>query len=110
MMVRVIDVCSGKGGVGKTTLAANLGVALEKLGKKVVVIDFNFTTSHLSLYFDMYSCPVTLNNFLRNESTLEEAVYTHPSGLKVVPASLNLNDIVSLDVEKLKSTIKQAFS
>ncbi|HDQ70695.1 MAG TPA: septum site-determining protein MinD [Chloroflexi bacterium] len=39
MAARVITVTSGKGGVGKTTLAANLGVALATYGKRVVVID-----------------------------------------------------------------------
>jgi septum site-determining protein MinD len=108
-MVRIIDVCSGKGGVGKTTITANLGVALQKFNKKVAVIDFNFTTSHLSLYFDMYSFPITLNNFLRNEAKLENAIYDHASGLKVVPASLQIKEIVNIDVDNLKDTLKQVF-
>jgi septum site-determining protein MinD len=108
-MVRIINVCSGKGGVGKTTVVANLGVALQKFNKKVAVIDFNFTTAHLSLFFDMYSYPITLNSFLRNESSLEKAVYEHTSGLKVVPASIQLDDIVNIDVNNLKSMLKQVF-
>ncbi|MFH0929013.1 MAG: cell division ATPase MinD [Candidatus Aenigmatarchaeota archaeon] len=109
-MVRIISIVSGKGGVGKTTLAANLGVALQKYNKKVAVIDFNITTSHLSLYFDMYKCPLTLNNFLRNEVKLEDAIYSHESGLSVVPASLKLNDVVNLDVSNLKEKLRQVFS
>jgi septum site-determining protein MinD len=109
-MVRIISICSGKGGVGKTTLSANLGVALQKYKKKVAVIDFNITTSHLSLYFDMYKCAITLNNFLRNEVKLEDAIYTHESGLNVVPASIKLNDIVNVDVSGLKEKLRQAFS
>ncbi|MFH1473652.1 MAG: cell division ATPase MinD [Candidatus Aenigmatarchaeota archaeon] len=109
-MVRIISVCSGKGGVGKTTVTANLGVALQKFNKKVAVIDFNFTTPHLSLYFDMYSYPVTLNSFLRNEAKLENAIYNHASGLSVVPASLHLDKIVNIDVNNLKNTLKDVFS
>jgi septum site-determining protein MinD len=108
-MVRIINVCSGKGGVGKTTVAANLGVALQKFHKRVAVVDFNFTTSHLSLYFDMYSFPITLNNFLRNEAKLESAIYNHASGLRVVPASLQIKDIVDIDVNDLKDTLKKVF-
>ncbi len=108
-MVRIISVCSGKGGVGKTTVTANLGVALQKFNRKVAVVDFNFTTSHLSLYFDMYSFPITLNNFLRNEAKLESAIYDHASGLKVVPASLQVKDIVDIDVNSLKGTLKEVF-
>ncbi|MBN2202763.1 MAG: cell division ATPase MinD [Candidatus Aenigmarchaeota archaeon] len=109
-MVRIINVCSGKGGVGKTTIAANLGVALQKYNKKVAVIDFNITTSHIGLYFDMYKCPLTLNNFLRNEVKLEDAIYKHKSGLNVVPASLRLDDIVNIDVSGIKEKLKQVFA
>jgi len=109
-MVRIIDVCSGKGGVGKTVVASNLGIALQKLYKRTAVVDFNFTTSHLSLYFDIYSQPITLNNVLRNEARLEDAMYSHASGLKVIPGSLNLKDIVDINVSDLKNKLKEAFS
>ncbi|NIO44787.1 MAG: P-loop NTPase, partial [Candidatus Aenigmarchaeota archaeon] len=70
-MVRIIGIVSGKGGVGKTVVASNLGVALQKFYKKTAVIDFNLTTSHLSLYFGIHSHPITLNHVLRNEAKLE---------------------------------------
>jgi len=109
-MVRIIDVCSGKGGVGKTTVASNLGVALQRFNKKVVVVDCNLTTSHLGLLFNIYSFPITLNSFLRNESKLEDAVYTHNSGLRIVPASLDFRNIINIDVSDLKEKLKNAFS
>jgi len=109
-MVRIIDICSGKGGVGKTTVAANLGVALQKFNKKVVVIDCNLTTSHLSLLFGMYSYPVTLNSFLKNEARIEDATYLHNSGLRIVPASLDFRDVVNIDANDLKQKLKNAFS
>lgn len=109
-MVRIIDVCSGKGGVGKTVVASNLGVALQKFYKKTAVVDFNFTTSHLSLYFGIYSHPITLNHVLRNEARIEEAIYNHHSGLKIVPGSLKLRDIIDIDVNDLRNMLKQTFS
>ncbi|MEM7825068.1 MAG: cell division ATPase MinD [Candidatus Aenigmatarchaeota archaeon] len=109
-MVRIIDICSGKGGVGKTTIVANLGITLQNLGKKVAVVDCNLTTSHLSLLFGIYSYPITLNSFLRNESRLEDAIYTHSSGLKIVPASLELKDLIDVDITGLKNKLKEVFS
>lgn len=110
MMVRIIDVCSGKGGVGKTVVASNLGIALQKLYKKTAIIDFNFTTSHLSLYFGIYSHPLTLNSFLRSEAKLEDVIYNHQSGLKIISGSLKIKDIIDIDVNNLRNMLKQAFS
>jgi septum site-determining protein MinD len=110
IMVRIIDVCSGKGGVGKTTVAVNIGVALQKLNKKVVVIDCNLTTSHLGLILGIYDKPITLNSFLKGEAKIEDSLYTHSSGLKIVPASLELKDIVNVDTSDLKQKLKQSFS
>lgn len=108
-MVRIIDICSGKGGVGKTTITANLGLALQSFGKKVVVVDCNLTTSHLSLLFGSYTYSATLNNFLRNEARLEDVVYTHYSGLKIVPASLELKDLIDVDIKNFKDKLKETF-
>jgi septum site-determining protein MinD len=104
---RFIGVISGKGGVGKTTIAANLGATLaSKLKKDTVVVDCNLTTSHLSLSLGMYYCPVTLNNILRGEKNIFDAIYDHPSGMKIVPASLHLRELEGVDITKLKEAIK----
>lgn len=106
-MTRIIDIVSAKGGVGKTTVAINLGAALSKhFNKKVALIDCNFTTSHVGLYLGMYNVPVTLNPVMRGESELSESLYTHASGLTIVPASLNLGDLHDLSDESLVSVIK----
>ncbi|MFH0961922.1 MAG: AAA family ATPase, partial [archaeon] len=83
---RVIGIISGKGGVGKTTLVSNLGAVLaEEFKKDVVVLDCNFTTSHLGLYLGLYQTPITLNTVLQGKAELEDAIYTHRSGMKVIP-------------------------
>ena len=104
---RKIGIISGKGGVGKTTVTANLGAALAKKFKKnVAVVDCNLTTSHLSLSLGMYYCPVTLNHVLRGESKIRDAIYNHPSGMKIIPASIRLGELVGVDSSKLKKIIK----
>lgn len=108
-MVRIISICSGKGGVGKTTVATNLGLALQKLGKSTAVVDTNFTTAHLGLYFGMLHNPVTLNDFLQGKASMSSAVQIHPSGLKVVPASLNFTDLSGMDTTHLKELLESEF-
>lgn len=105
-MGRRIGVISGKGGVGKTTVVANLGAALaKKFEKDVAVVDCNLTTSHLSLSLGMYYCPVTLNHLLRGEAKIKDAIYNHPSGMKIIPASIRLAELVGVDSTKLKRIV-----
>jgi len=104
-LTRIIGVVSGKGGVGKTTLAANLGIALSNFGKKVTVVDCNVTTSHLGFYFSLYYYPKTLNHVLKGEASLLEATYLHKPNFSIVPASLTLEDLVGVDIAQLKSFI-----
>ncbi len=105
---RKIGIISGKGGVGKTTVTANLGAVLAKKFKKdVAIVDCNLTTSHLSLSLGMYYCPVTLNHVLRGETKIKDAMYSHPSGMKIIPASIRLEEMVGVDSSKLKSIINK---
>ena len=109
-MTRVIGIVSGKGGVGKTTLVANLGSVLSsKFKKSVVIVDCNITTSHLGLYLGMYYTPITLNKVLLGEEEIGSAMYDHFTGMKVIPASLSLKDIQGVDIFNLKDTIKELF-
>lgn len=103
--MRVIGIVSGKGGVGKTTLVANLGLALVNFGKSVAAIDCNVTASHLGFNFGFHYYPKTLNNVLKKESQIADAVCLY-NGLKVIPASLALEDLVGLDIEDLNSYVK----
>lgn len=94
----IISVVSGKGGVGKTTTVANLGIALQRLGKKVCAVDANITTSNLGLHLGIVHYPVTLHEVLKNRFPILDSLYIHESGLRVLPGSLSLeNAKVSLD-------------
>ena len=106
-MAKIYAVISGKGGVGKTTTAINLGTSLNKLGEDVIVIDGNFTTPNVGLHLGAPIVPVTLNNVLNGQAKLEEAIYEHESGTKVIPSSISVKDIYNIKYEKLPSIIKK---
>lgn len=110
-MTRIIGIVSGKGGVGKTTVAANLGAVLASLYKKrVIIVDCNITTSHLGLYLGMYYHPVSLNQVLRGEAGMDDAIYDYSiPGLKIIPASLSLDELKGVDIGELKYRIKDLF-
>ncbi len=109
-MARVISILSGKGGVGKTTAAANIGAALVEMGKDVTIIDANLTTPNLSLHLGIPLYPVTLHDVLKDKAYLTEAMYIHSSGIKVIPASLSVDALRDLKPKKLKTVIKSLSS
>lgn len=110
-MSRIISVISGKGGVGKTTLVINLGAALASEFKKdVIIVDCNVTAPHLGLYLGMYYYPVSLNQVLSGEMRIDKAIYNYSiPGMRIIPASLSLNDLKGVDVAEMKKHIKELF-
>lgn len=99
-MVRIISLISGKGGVGKTLISLNLSYALSNFGFKTLLIDFNFTTPHISLF--LTSKPkFTLNEFLSEEADFYEILNPTFNFFYISP-SLNLEEITSLKLENLE--------
>ncbi|MBU0929466.1 MAG: cell division ATPase MinD [Nanoarchaeota archaeon] len=101
-MTYIISICSGKGGVGKTNVVINLGMALKNLGKDVTLLDANLTAPNLGLNLGFSKIPITLNDALKGRNHITEAVYIHSSGIKVLPASIALKDLSDVYPEKLK--------
>jgi septum site-determining protein MinD len=100
-MTRVIVCTSGKGGVGKTSLVSNLAVALTELKQNVIAIDANLTTPNLGLHLGMHLAPRTLHDVLKGEVQLNNAIYPHPLGFKILPSSMNIDSLRGVDAGKL---------
>lgn len=105
--MKVITIASGKGGVGKTTTAINLGAALNEFGKEVIVVDANVTTPNVGLHLGAPIVPVNLNHALLGKANVSEAIYEHESGTKIIPSSLSVKELKRLKHKKLNDVGKE---
>lgn len=91
-MSRIIVTTSGKGGVGKTTVTANLGMALARLGRKVALVDADFGLRNLDLLLGLENRVVyTAIEVFAGECRLEQALVKdkREPGLVLLPAAQN---------------------
>ena len=83
---RVIAITSGKGGVGKTCLTANLAWALVKAGRKVLVLDADLGLANLDIILNL-NPDVTLHDVIVSRCPLEHAIVKGPEGIHILPAA-----------------------
>lgn len=105
-MGRSIAIVSGKGGVGKTSICANLGIALAQRGVSVCLVDADIAMANLSLLLGMQSSPITLHDVLLGEAGIQDAIYDGPNGLKFIPSGLSLENYRRVDADRLATVIK----
>ncbi len=93
--VRVIAITSGKGGVGKTNIAANLGYALATMKKKTMVLDADMGLANLDLILGL-TPKYNLCHVLYGEKTLKETMVEGPGGMMVLPASSGIEELAEM--------------
>ncbi len=92
---KILAVTSGKGGVGKTNVVANLSVSLSELGKKVVVLDADFGLANLDVLLGL-TPRYHLGHVLFGNKTLTEIMVQGPKGIQIIPASSGLQRMSEL--------------
>jgi flagellar biosynthesis protein FlhG len=93
--VRVIAVTGGKGGVGKTNISVNLGVAWAELGRRVMLLDADLGLANIDVVLGLHA-EHNLSHVMSGERTLEEIMVTGPKGLKVIPGASGMQHMAEL--------------
>ena len=106
-MAKIYAILSGKGGVGKTTTTINLGTSLNALGQDAIIMDGNLTTPNIGIHLGAPIVPITLNHVLNGQAKIEDAIYEHESGTKIIPASLSLKESEKVNYRRLIEIAKK---
>ncbi len=86
---RITAITSGKGGVGKTLVAANLAAALARAGQRVLVLDADLGLANLDVVLNL-AARVTLHDVFTGKASLDEALQPAPGGFSVLLAGSGL--------------------
>ncbi len=99
---RVYAITSGKGGVGKTAVVANIAASMAKMGKKVLILDADLGLANIDVVFGL-APKYNLNHFFAGDRELSDILADGPHGIKILPAGSGVQNFTRLNSkQKLK--------
>jgi len=110
----VIAITSGKGGVGKTNIAANLAIALAEKGEKVLVVDADTNFANVDVLLGL-APKFTLLNYVLDDLPIQKILMKHESGIDVIPNSSgssvwkNMDQVIKLKLFELLYQMRKKY-
>lgn len=106
--MQIIPIASGKGGVGKSLLAANLAIALAQAGKKVVLADLDLGASNLHLVLGVNTNKIGIGTFLTKASEFKDIIIqTDYKNLRFIPGDSEIPGFAALKIYQRNSIVKE---
>jgi len=103
--VRAIAVTGGKGGVGKTNVSVNLGVAMCEIGHKVMLLDADLGLANIDVVLGLHP-KYDISHVLRGERSLEEVLVEGPHGMKIVPGASGIQALSEMSTAEHTGLIR----
>ena len=104
-MVDTIAIASGKGGVGKTSLAVNCAVKFCLDKKRVALLDADFGLANAHIMLDQ-KVSASISDLLDGTGKIDELIHDTPSGLKLIPGGSGVLELMNIDSKKRWEVIK----
>lgn len=106
---RIIAVTSGKGGVGKTNVAANMGIAYAQMGKKVIVIDADLGLANINVIMNIIP-QYNLYHVIKKQKTMSEIIIDTDYGIKVIMGASGFSKIANMGETEREEFIKEMYT
>ncbi|MEI6127416.1 MAG: AAA family ATPase, partial [Pseudomonadota bacterium] len=104
-MAKTITVTSGKGGVGKTNLSANLSMQLAAQGYRTCIFDADLGLANINILFGMYP-EKTIEDVIVKGVPLHDVIIKNYHGIDIIPGSSGVENIANLDSQNIEYLIK----
>ncbi|MGD9330945.1 MAG: MinD/ParA family protein [Desulfobacterales bacterium] len=101
---RIISITSGKGGVGKTNIVANLGYQLSRSGIRVLILDADMGLGNLDILLGL-APRYNLSHVLLGEKRISEIVIEGPGQLAILPAASGIQELTQLSRDQKMSML-----
>jgi septum site-determining protein MinD len=103
----ITTILSAKGGVGKTTVATNLALAMHRLGQDTVLVDGDYRNPNVCLHLGSYDNSLGFQDVIQGQAGVMESLYIHGSGMKFIPAKLSMS-YMGLKAKNLGRILREA--
>ncbi|TCM98880.1 flagellar biosynthesis protein FlhG [Paenibacillus sp. BK033] len=97
---RIVTITSGKGGVGKSNFSLNFAIALQRLGKKVLVFDADIGMANIDVLMGV-SSSYHLYHLFKQDKTIWDIIQIGPSGVHFIAGGSGFQDLLDLTAEQL---------
>ncbi len=103
-LARAIAFTSGKGGVGKSNIAATMAILLAQCGKRVLLVDGDLGLANIDVLFGV-TPRLTLQHVLRGDRGVEDVLIEGPAGISILPAGSGLQELATLGEARLEELL-----
>jgi flagellar biosynthesis protein FlhG len=104
--MRIVSITSGKGGVGKTNMAANLGIALSQLGNRVVLFDADLGLANLDVILGT-SAEYSLHHAIDGNLCLSEVIANGPGGIRFLSGGAGVSKLINISKKRLQNFLQE---
>lgn len=104
--IKVITISSGKGGVGKTNIAVNLGLGLIQKGFRVAILDGDLGMANVNVMLGL-KCTYTIYDVLYENKHIDEIIYSSPEGLKIISGGSGISELLNLSTIAAEKLIEE---